>query len=123
MEGKLIVITSSDQLSSIDGDIIDCLSYGIDIHILKTSHMVCESDNVLFHKYRKEIKEVFHKYSRNNDTSSRVIFIDVDMEHDIKEMEEFYYKESRRTMHPCPSDPYQMFKWFCPVCYKDFHNM
>ena len=67
MEGKLIVITSSDQLSSIDGDIIDCLSYGIDIHILKTSHMVCESDNVLFHMYRNEIKQVFHKYSRNND--------------------------------------------------------
>ena len=112
MEGKLIVITSSDQLSAIDGDIIDCLSYAIDIHILKTSHMVCESDNVLF-----------HKYSHNNDTSRRVIFINVNMEQEFKEMEELYYKESRRTMHPCPSDPYDRFKWFCPVCYKDFHNM
>ena len=123
MEGKLIVITSSDQLSAIDGDIIDCLSYAIDIHILKTSHMVCESDNVLFHMYRKEIKEVFHKYSRNNDTSSRLIFINANMEHEFKMMEKFYYKESRRIIYPCPSDPFDRFKWYCPICYKDFHNM
>ena len=108
----MIVITSHDQLSAIDGEIIDCLSYGIDIYILKTSHMVCESDNVLF-----------YKYSRNNDTSSRLIFINANMEHEFKMMEKFYYKESRRTMYPCPSDPFDRFKWYCPICYKDFHNM
>ena len=112
MEGKLIVITSPDQLSTIDGEIIDCLAHGIDIYILKTSHMVCESDNVLF-----------YKYSHNNDTSSRVIFINSNMENEVKWMEDFYYKESRRTMHPCPADPYDRFKWYCPVCYKDFQNM
>ena len=29
----MIVITSHDQLSAIDGEMIDCLSYGIDIYM------------------------------------------------------------------------------------------
>ena len=112
MEGRIVVITSHDELTAIDGDIIDNLSYGINIYILKTSHMVCESDKVMF-----------TKYIHNNDTSSRVIFINDSMEHEFKMMENDYYTESRRTMYPCPSDPFDKFKWYCPICYKEFHNM
>ena len=111
MDGRIVVITSSEELTAIDGDILDNLSYGIDIHIMKTNHMVCESDNVRF-----------TKYIHDKDTSRRVIFIPDSMKHEFKMIENVYYNESRRSMYPCPSDPFDRFKWYCPLCYKEFHN-
>ena len=112
MEGRIVLITSHDELVAIDRDIVDNLSYGIDIYILKTTHMLCESDNAMF-----------TKYIHNNDTSRRVIFIHESMEHELKMMENDYYTESRLSMYPCPSDPFDKFKWHCPICYKEFHKM
>ena len=112
MEDKMVVITSDDQVWGITADIIDCLSYSIDIHILKTSHMMCESDKVLF-----------QKYANNNEKSIRVIFINSNLENEFREMEKYYYKESRRSLYPHPSDPFDKFKWHCPICLKKFHKM
>ena len=48
MQGRVVLIKSSAELTAIDGAILDTMSYGIDIHILKFNHMVCESDSVMF---------------------------------------------------------------------------
>ena len=112
MEGRIIVIKSHTELSAIDRYIIDDLSYGINIYILKKSHFVCDSDNKLF-----------TKYINNNDTESRVIFITDNMEEELKMMEDDYYHDSRETMYPKPSDPFDRFKWYCPICHKNFSDM
>ena len=107
MEGRLVVIKSSEELTSIDGDILNDLCYGIDIHILSTNHMVCEGDNVMF-----------TNYIHNNDPSVRVIFIPDCMINEFKIIENTYYTESRRGM-----DPLDRFKWYCPLCRIEFDTM
>ena len=104
MEGRLIVIRSSEDLTSIDGDILNDLSYGVDIHILSTNHMVCEGDNV-----------IFTNYIHNNDPTVRVIFIPDCMINEVTIMEDTYYTESRLSM-----DPLDRFKWYCPLCRRGF---
>ena len=112
MEGRKVVIKSSEELTSIDGDILNALCYGLDVHILSTNHFTCEGDEV-----------IFTNYINNNDTSKRVIFIPDNMKNEFRTVEDTYYTESRRTMEPCPSDPLDHFKWYCPVCHIEFHNM
>ena len=107
MEGHLVVIKSSKELTSIDGDILNDLCYGLDVHILSTNHFTCEGDQV-----------TFTNYIDNIDTSKRVIFIPDSMIDEFRTVEDVYYTESRRT-----SDPLDRFKWFCPVCNIEFHNM
>ena len=109
MDWRKAIIKSSE---AIDGDILNDLSYGIDIHILSTNHMVCEGDNVMF-----------TKYIHNNDPSVRVIFIPDSMKHEFKMIENVYYTESRRGMDPCPRDPLERFKWYCPLCGIEFDTM
>ena len=112
MEGRQVVITSSEEVKSIDGEIMNDLYYGINIHILSTNHRACEGDNVLFNN-------LIH----NNDPLVRVIFITDIMIREFRIMEDTYYTESRRGMDPCPRDPLDRFKWYCPVCRMEFDNM
>ena len=107
MEGRILVINSSEDLSSIDGEILNALCDGLDIHILSTNHMVCEVNQVMF-----------TNYINNNDTSKRVIFIPDSMIDEFRTIEHVYYTESRETM-----DPLDRFKWHCPVCHVEFDNM
>ena len=107
MEGRIVVIKSSEELTSLDGEILNVLCYGLDVHILSTNHITCEGDQV-----------TFTNYINNIDTSKRVIFITDSMIDEFRTVEDVYYTESRRT-----SDPLDRFKWFCPVCNIEFHNM
>ena len=109
MEGHLIVIKSSEELTSIDSDILNALSYGIDIHIFSTNHMVCESD---------QDNVIFTNYIHNKDPSVRVIFITDCMINEVKIIEDVYYTQSRLTV-----EPLERFKWHCPLCGKQFHTM
>ena len=54
---------------------------------------------------------------------TRVIYITDNMIDDFETIESVYYSESRETMQPCPSDPLDHFKWYCPLCKIDFDNM
>ena len=91
MQGRVVLIKSSAELTAIDGAILDTMSYGIDIHILKVNHMVCASDSVMF-----------TNFIHNKETSRRAIFIPDTMENDMKIIENVYFTESRRNMSPCP---------------------
>ena len=112
MEGRIIVIKSSEELTSLDGDILNMLCYGLDIHILSMNHFTCEGDQVSF-----------TNYINNKDRSKRVMFIPDSMINELRMVEDTYYTESRLSMEPCPTDPLDRFKWHCPVCNIEFHNM
>ena len=108
MEGVVCVINSSADLTAIDSEILDNLSSGVAIYILKFSHMVCEnSDTVLY-----------NNFMNNNEQYRKVIFIGEHMEHELKIVESVYFEESRST-----ADPMDKFKWLCPYCDKKFKNM
>ena len=107
MDGRKVVITSSDEVKYIDDEIMNDLCYGLDIHILSTNHRACEGNNVLFNN-------LIH----NNDPLVRVIFITDIMKREFRIMEDTYYTESRRGR-----DPLDRFKWYCPVCRLEFDNM
>ena len=112
MEGRRIVIESSEELNLIDGEILNALCYGIDVHILSTRHVTCEGDQV-----------TFTNYINNCDVYKRVIYITDNMIDEFETIESVYYSGSRQTMDPCPSDPLDHFKWYCPLCKIDFDNM
>ena len=107
MEGRKTVIESSDDLNLIDGDILNALCDGLDVHILSIRHVTCEGDQV-----------TFTNYINNCDVSKRVIYITDNMIDEFRTIESVYYNESRRT-----SDPLDHFKWHCPLCKIDFGNM
>ena len=113
MEGVVCVINSSDDLTAIDSQILNNLSSGVAIYILKLSHMVCENSNSALYK----------KFINNKEHYRKVIFINEHMEHEFKIVENVYFEESRSTMYPCPADPMDKFKWVCPYCDKKFKNM
>ena len=113
MEGSKIIIRSNDDITSIDTAILDNLSEGVAIYVMKISHMVCENaDNA-----------VFHVFTHNLEHFRKCIFVEDIMVNELKIVENVYYNESRRTYYPCPSNPMARFKWLCPFCDRQFHEM
>ena len=113
MEGTVCEIKSSADLKSIESAILDNLSYGVAIYILKFSHMVCENSDIA----------LYNNFINNNEQDRKVMFISEHMENELKIAEGVYFHESRRTMYPCPADPLDKFKWLCPFCNNKFKNM
>ena len=113
MEGRVCVVRSHGELSAIDKELLNDLCHGLDIYILKDTHITkCDGD-----------RAKFNTLIRNNDRSMRIIFIPVDMVEQFKIVESTYYEESRRTLYPVPPSPLEKFKWHCPTCSKAFYDM
>ena len=113
MEGRVCIVRSHGDLSAIDKELLNDLGHGLDIHILKVTHITeCDGD-------RAKFDTLIH----NNDRQIRIIFIPVDMVEQFKITESTFYEESRLTLYPCPSDPLEKFKWHCPTCSKAFYDM
>ena len=113
MEGSIIIIRSPADITSIDTAILDNLSGGVEIYVLKMSHMQCNSaDNAKFYVFTNNIEH-----------SRKCIFIDEIMIDEMKIVETVYYNESRLSMYPCPSDPMDKFHWKCPFCNRQFNEM
>ena len=108
MEGTMIQINSSADLTAIDNIILDNLYNGVAIYVLKFSHIVCEnSDTVLY-----------NNFINNKEQCRKVLFIGDHMENELKIVENIYFHESRRT-----TGPLDKFKWLCPFCQKKFKKM
>ena len=108
MEGRMVMITNSAELTAIDGDILNDLCYGIDIYVLNVNHVVCPSDTGHF-------DSIIH----NEKATSRVIFISANMVKEMKIIEEVYYTESGDPF----LDPLDRFRWYCPVCKCHYDDM
>ena len=109
----MIIIRSSDDITSIDTAILDNLSGGVSIYVLKMSHMQCSSAN----------NAIFYDFTNNNEHTRKCIFVDEKMVGEMKIVESVYFNESRLTMFPCPGDPLDKFHWTCPFCNRQFNDM
>ena len=90
----------------IDGDILNDLSYGIDIHVLSNNH-VCAGDT-----------GIFDNFIHNENPTIRVLFISANMVNEMKIMEDVYHNESSESL-----DPLDCFRWYCPVCQLHYDDM
>ena len=109
----MVIIRSSYDITSIDSAILDHLSEGVAIHVLKMSHRQCSSANY----------DIFYDFTNNNEHTRKCIFVDDKMVGEMKIVESVYFSESRLTMFPCPADPLDKFNWTCPFCNRQFNDM
>ena len=109
----MIIIRSSDDITSIDTAILNKLSEGVSIYVLKMSHRQCSSAN----------NAIFYDFTNNNEHTRKCIFVDDKMVGEMKIVESVYFHESRLTMFPCPADPLEKFHWSCPFCNRQFNDM
>ena len=112
LSGQQIVISKSKEISKIDFHIMDDLSRGKHIYILKSSHINTCEDNE---------NGLFHRLSNNNDDLFRLIFIKEKLKISFKLMEYTYFSSVENTENPFPGPP--CFYWTCPVCNIHFDNM
>ena len=108
MNGSSVIITSSYDITSIDSAILDQLSEGVAIYVLKMSHRQCSSAN----------DDIFYDFTNNNEHRRKCIFVDDKMVGEMKIVERVYFSESRSTI-----DPLDKFNWSCPFCNRQFNDM
>merc|ERR1712121_197399 len=107
LSGQQIVISKTKQISKIDFHIMDDLSNGKHIYILKSSHINTCEDNE---------NGLFHRLSNNNDDLFRLIFIKENLKQEFRMMEYNYFSSVENPGNPFPGPPFDHFYWTCPVC-------
>ena len=106
-DGRIVVVETDAQLSTIDAWIQENLSYGVDIFIMSPRHNKCHSEN----------DEVFRSLISNEDDNKKVLFVVDRMIKSIKILEDTYHGD------PIVTTERDNFLWECISCNLPFKNM